>query len=50
MREKSWNGYKKIATCLKMALFTIRAILKKFKATGTVKTPCYFSGKGCTKY
>ena len=27
---------KKIATCLKMAISAVRAILKKFKTTGTV--------------
>ena len=32
---KSDNGNKKIATCLKMAICTIRAILKNFKAIGT---------------
>ena len=34
--HKSGNGYKIIATHLKMAISIIRAILKKFKATGTV--------------
>ena len=35
--HKSVNGYKKIATCLEMPISTIRAMLKKFKATGTVR-------------
>lgn len=34
--HKSGNGYKKIAQRLKMPISTIRAIIKKFKATGDV--------------
>ena len=34
--HKSRNAYKKIATRLKIPISTVRAILKKFKATVTV--------------
>ena len=34
--HKSGNGNKKVATLLKMPISIVRAILKKFKATGTV--------------
>ena len=34
--HKSGNGCKKIATRLKMLISTVRTVLKKFTATGTV--------------
>ena len=36
MHQHGKDGNKKIATCLTMPISTIRAILKRFKATGTV--------------
>ena len=41
--HKSGSSDKKIATCLKMPISTIRLMLKKFKATGTVTN---LPGKG----
>ena len=36
LHKSGINGYRKIATHQKMPISTVRAILKKFKATGTV--------------
>ena len=41
--RKSGNGYEKIAQRLKMPIFTIRTIIKKFKATGDVNN---WTGRG----